>query len=296
MASRARAFAAGTVEPVTARPASTVVLLRDTADGPEAYVLRRRASMAFAAGMHAFPGGGVDARDAEHPLEAWAGPTPEEWGARLGCGAAAARGFVCAAVRETFEESGVLLASAPGAGPTPRSGVVDASGDEWEDARQALVERRLALTDLLSARGLVLRSDLLAAWAHWVTPRFEERRYDTWIFLALLPDGQEPRDVSGEADRTAWTRPCDAVAAARDGRLAMLPPTWITLEDLSAHGSAAEALAAAADRPLPTITPGWVDLGAEVRILLPGDPGFPGDDPGDPEALVDGRAGPEVTP
>jgi 8-oxo-dGTP pyrophosphatase MutT (NUDIX family) len=254
-----------------------VVLMRDSPSGLEAYVLRRRASMAFAAGMHAFPGGGVDPRDTEHPLESWAGPSAEEWGARLGCDAAAARGFVCAAVRETFEESGVLLAAAP----EGRGAVVDSSGPGWEEARRGLVDRRLALTDLLDDRGLVLRSDLLAAWAHWVTPRFEERRYDTWFFLAMVPPGQEPRDVSGEADRTAWTRPADAVAAARAGDLAMLPPTWATLEELAGFASAQEAFAAAAARGLPEITPGWVDLGEEVRVLVPGDPGFPGDDPGE---------------
>jgi 8-oxo-dGTP pyrophosphatase MutT (NUDIX family) len=253
-----------------------VVLLRDGASSLEAYVLRRRASMAFAAGMHAFPGGAVDPRDTEHPLESWAGPSPGEWGERLGCDPAAARGFVCAAVRETFEESGVLLASTPGDG----AAVVDASGPGWEEARQSLVDRRLALTDLLDGRGLVLRSDLLAAWAHWVTPRFEDRRYDTWFFLALLPAGQEPRDVSGEADRTAWNRPADAVAAARAGELAMLPPTWATLEELAGFASAEAAFAAAAGRDLPEVTPGWIDLGEEVRVVVPGDPGFPGDDPG----------------
>ena len=252
-----------------------MVLLRDGASGLEAYVLRRRASMAFAAGMHAFPGGAVDPRDTEHPLGSWAGPSPEEWGPRLGCDAAAARGFVCAAVRETFEESGVLLASTPDDG----AAVVDASGLGWEEARQSLVDRRLALTELLDGRGLVLRSDLLAAWAHWVTPRFEERRYDTWFFLALLPAGQEPRDVSGEADRTAWIRPDDAVAAARAGELAMLPPTWVTLEELAGFASAEAAFAAAAGRDLPEVTPAWVDLGDEVRVVVPGDPDFPGDDP-----------------
>ncbi|HEU4491281.1 MAG TPA: NUDIX hydrolase [Jiangellales bacterium] len=250
--------------------------MRDGASGLEAYVLRRRASMAFAAGMHAFPGGAVDPRDTEHPLGSWAGPSPADWGSRLGCDEAAARGFVCAAVRETFEESGVLLAAAPGDG----AAVVDASGPGWEEARQSLVDRRLALTDLLDDRGLVLRSDLLAAWAHWVTPRFEERRYDTWFFLALLPAGQEPRDVSGEADRTAWTRPDDAVSAARAGELAMLPPTWATLEELGGFPSADAAFAAAAGRDLPEVTPGWVDLGGEVRVVVPGDPDFPGDDPG----------------
>ena len=92
--------------------AATVVLLRDQAGGPpEVYLLRRHLGMAFAAGMYAFPGGTVDVRDSDREV-AWAGPTPAEWGRRLSCDEATARALVCAAVRETFEESGVLLAGA----------------------------------------------------------------------------------------------------------------------------------------------------------------------------------------
>ena len=97
--------------PVAARPASTVVLLRDGAAGLEAYVLRRRTSMAFAGGMHAFPGGVVDPRDTDEDTLRWLGPLPAEWALRLRTSEPAARGFVCAAVRETFEEAGVLLAA-----------------------------------------------------------------------------------------------------------------------------------------------------------------------------------------
>ena len=108
---QARAFAAGERTPAEPRDAATVVLMRPgtTATGPEVYLLRRQASMAFAAGMCVFPGGGVDPRDFDHAV-AWAGPAPAEWAERLGTDEATARALVCAAVRETFEESGVLLA------------------------------------------------------------------------------------------------------------------------------------------------------------------------------------------
>ena len=105
----ARAFSDGTREPAEPRNAATVVLLRGSAEGPEVYLLRRQTSMAFAAGMCVFPGGGVDPRDFDHEV-AWAGPGPDAWAARLGTDEATARALVCAAVRETFEESGVLLA------------------------------------------------------------------------------------------------------------------------------------------------------------------------------------------
>jgi len=252
------------------------MLLRDADAGLEVFVLRRRASMPFAAGMHAFPGGAVDPRDVDDDALGWRGPAPDEWATRLGVPEAAARGFVCAAVRETFEESGVLLASTVDGVPAMPSGL------DWEVARQSLVARELALSDLLASSGLVLRSDLLAPWAHWVTPRFEPRRYDTWFFLAALPEGQAALDVSGEADRVAWIHPSAAMAAAEAGEVAMLPPTWTVLEELTAHASVADALAAAHERVLDTVTPGWLDEGGSVHVLLPDDPRFPGDDPGEP--------------
>jgi 8-oxo-dGTP pyrophosphatase MutT (NUDIX family) len=273
---QARKFVAEGLAPVRARPASSVLLLRDSGTGLQVYLLRRRTSMAFAGGMHAFPGGAVDPRDGDDEELGWLGRPPSWWAGRLATSEAAARGFVCAAVRETFEESGVLLVTGEDGVPAVPA------GPGWETDRRALVERRLALSDLLDRRGLAIRSDLLAPWAHWVTPRFEPRRYDTWFFLAELPAGQRARDLSGEADEVAWMRPADAIAAAETGRVSMLPPTWSVLEDLVAYTTVAEALGAAEARPLATVTPGWVDHGGELHLLLPDDPGFPGDDPGFP--------------
>ncbi|MQA27194.1 MAG: NUDIX hydrolase, partial [Micromonosporaceae bacterium] len=236
----ARRFYAEGRTPVAPRRAATVVLLRDASAGLEAYLIRRVASMAFASGMHAFPGGGVDPRDASGEV-GWAGPSPSEWTARLGLeDDAAARAMVCAAVRETFEESGVLLA-----GADPQTVVGDVSGAEWETARQALVARELAFSEFLAERSLVLRSDLLAAWSRWITPDFEPRRYDTCFFLAALPAAQGARHVGGEADGVAWVRPSDAVERGQRGELAMLPPTLVTLAELSGERSVTAALHAA---------------------------------------------------
>ena len=181
---RIRALAAGELTPPVPRPAATVVLLRDTADGPQAYLLRRRTSMAFAGGMYAFPGGGVDPRDAEAGPR-WAGPSPRSGRGGSGCDPATARALVCAAVRETFEESGVLLAG-PDADTSSRH---QRRGLGAPTARRAGGPRAL-LRRVLPRRGLVLRSDLLGAWARWITPAFEDRRYDTWFFVAALPAGQ----------------------------------------------------------------------------------------------------------
>jgi 8-oxo-dGTP pyrophosphatase MutT (NUDIX family) len=207
--------------PVTPRTAATVLLLRPGAPRFEVYLQRRASTMAFAAGMYAFPGGSVDPRDSEISV-GWGGPTPDEWSDRLGLPVAAAQAVVCAAVREVFEECGVLLA-----GPDVSTVVGDVSGPEWETDRLALLAREVGLAELLTARGLVVRSDLLAPFGRWLTPIFEARRFDTYFFVARLPVAQVPRDVGGEADHTVWLTPEQSL------ELTMLPPTRYHLEQLA---------------------------------------------------------------
>ena len=260
----ARAFLTGDQTPATPRGASTVVLLRESDAGPpQVYLLRRHLGMAFAAGMYAFPGGTVDPRDSDRAV-AWAGPDPAEWGERLGCDEAVARSLVCAAVRETFEESGVLLA-----GATPDTVVGDTTGDDWERERAALVDRSLALAELLEQRSLVLRTDLLLAWAHWVTPEFEPRRYDTRFFVAAMPPGQRTRDVSGEADTVTWMTAADAVAGVDAGAMGMLPPTYIALREMAAYPTVAATLAAARRRVIRKVVPGVEIVGDDGFLTLP---------------------------
>jgi 8-oxo-dGTP pyrophosphatase MutT (NUDIX family) len=279
----AREYADGTRTPVEPRSAATVVLLRDGDGEPgglEVYLLRRHVGMEFAAGMCVFPGGGVDQRDADLPRALWAGPSPEEWAARLDCTPEQAVELVCAAVRETFEESGVLLA-----GTTEPDGAVvaDTTGDDWEADRLALESRTLALSDLLERRGLVLRSDLLAALGGWLTPVFEPRRYRTWFFVAMLPEGQRTRDVSTESDRVAWLPLREAIRAVDAGDMLMLPPTYATCCELFDARSSGEALGTAAALPWamvePTVDPAsdqlviperFVDLGQRVGRLVHG--------------------------
>lgn len=246
----AKLFLSGDRTPVTPKGASTVVLLRERDGGPQVYLLRRHLQMAFAAGMYAFPGGTVDPRDRDQAV-AWAGPSPAQWGERLTCDDAEARALVCAAVRETFEESGVLLA-----GPTDESLVSDTTGVDWERDRGALVDRSLSFADFLLQRGLVLRTDLLKPWAHWITPEFEPRRYDTRFFLAVMPEGQRTRDVSGEADKVTWMPPADAVVGVNEGTMSMLPPTYITVAELARFATIDHALEAAERRTITTVVPG----------------------------------------
>jgi 8-oxo-dGTP pyrophosphatase MutT (NUDIX family) len=234
------------------RDASTVVLLRDGDGSPgglEVYLLRRVDQMAFAGGFCVFPGGGVDQRDFDHEI-GWAGPTPAEWARLLDTTEPHARALVCAAVRETFEESGVLLA-----GPTPSTVVADTTGEDWEADRRALEARELPFTVFLQQRGLVVRSDLLAFWGSWITPVFEPRRYDTRFFVAALPEGQVTRDVSTESSHVLWKPVREVIADVDADRLAMLPPTYATCLELYDARSVASAMASAASRDRTPILP-----------------------------------------
>ncbi|MFI7577610.1 NUDIX hydrolase [Micromonospora sp. NPDC049497] len=245
----ARRFRAEGGTPAVPRVAATVLLLRPAPADFEVYLIRRVAAMAFG-GMYAFPGGGVDASDSQAHVD-WAGPDPAEWGARLGLSPEAAQAVVCAAAREVFEEAGVLLA-----GPDARTVVGDVSGDDWEAARVALERHEVGFADLLAQRGLTLRSDLLLPWSRWITPEFEPRRFDTYFFLALLPEGQRTRDVSREADRVLWARPADARDRAAAGELTMLPPTLVTLGQVAACGDLDGVAHAATTRDAATpVTP-----------------------------------------
>lgn len=238
----AATFADSGRSPAVPKLAATVILLRPAADPRggafEVYAVRRAATMAFAAGMYAFPGGGVDPSDSDAFID-WSGPGPREWAQRLALPPGAAQAVVCAAVRELFEEAGVLLA---GAGAEHVLG--DLSEPAWEAARADLEARRRSLTGWFGEAGLTLRADLLVPWVRWLTPEFEPRRYDTFFFLALLPESQQPREVGGEADHTLWITPADALA------LPMLPPTLHTLRELSRYADIGGLVAAAAGRDL----------------------------------------------
>ena len=242
--------------PVPVRDAATVALLRDAPAGPEVYLLRRVRGMAFAGGMHVFPGGAVDPADADAPELAWAGPSAAEWALAFRCDEPLARALVCAAVRETFEESGVLLA-----GPTADALLDDVSTDDWEADRVALEARTLSLSELLARRRLVLRADLLRPLAHWITPEAEARRFDTRFFAARVPAGQVCRVAGTEADSRLWVRPADALA---DG-LALMPPTRAVLEDLARFDDVAGSLAA--PRSIRTVLP-RVEVGADGVVRL----------------------------
>lgn len=250
--------------PVTPKDAATVVLLRDTDSGMKAFLLRRVVGMAFAGGMSVFPGGGVDRRDADTAV-AWTGPDAQWWASRFDCPVPLARALVCAAVRETFEESGVLLA-----GPDAQSVVSDTR--PYAAARKSLVDREFSLAQFLADAGLVLRADLLRPWANWITPAEEPRRYDTKFFIAALPAGQRADGSTSEADHAEWRRPADAIDMWKAGERGLLPPTWMTLADLAESTCVADAMTA--DRTISKIIPKVIRDGRILRPVLPGDPDY----------------------
>lgn len=224
-------------EQVPIRDAATVVLLRDGASGIEAWLLTRHAQMVFAAGMTVFPGGRVEPADAELPFTP-AGAAIAA--ARFDCDETTARALIGAAVRETFEETCVLLS-------TP---LADLSG-----ARADVELGRVSFGDLLRGNDLAVDAGVLAPWARWVTPIGEVRRYDTRFFVGAMPEEAEARDVTSEAVAASWVGVQDALDQAERGERGLLPPTLVTLASLLPFGSVADALAAAAEREIATVQP-----------------------------------------
>ncbi|MEO8888075.1 MAG: NUDIX hydrolase [Jatrophihabitantaceae bacterium] len=236
---------------VEVRDAATVVLLRDGASGIQAWLLTRVKQMVFAAGMSVFPGGRVDAADTDLPFASGAASAVA---ARFGCDDALARALLGAAVRETFEETGVLLT-------TP---VADLSV-----ARTDVEAGRVSFGDLLRTNELTIGAGVLHPWSRWVTPPGEVRRYDTRFFVGALPDGAEAQDVTSESSEASWVGVGDALEQAQRGERGLMPPTIMTLASLLPFPTVAEALAVADTRPLDPIQPKVRMDGERILAELP---------------------------
>jgi 8-oxo-dGTP pyrophosphatase MutT (NUDIX family) len=241
MADRALEIAAGRAQAVAPRDAATVILVRPGPDGPETFLLQRTQTLDFAPGACVFPGGSVDEADADPAIadRAWIGPSPAELGALLGIPAARAGSLIVAAVRETFEECGVLLATPAPGEPAPDRAALDQD-------QHALLTGSLSLGELLLRRRLLLRADLLTPWTRWITPEISPRRFDTWFFAAALPPGQLATltaAAAGESDAGHWWRPSAALDAARARTITVLPPTAVTLAELTGYQEVAVILA-----------------------------------------------------
>ena len=255
LVARARMLAqGGPWEPPPAVDATTIVLLRDGTAGLEVLLMRRPDSMAFAPGMHVFPGGRVDmAQDSRPPVHGTIPVGP-------GTDGDVARALIVAGVRETFEEAGVLLA-------VDRSGRPAAPDGDWARDRQ-LSESSAAFPAVLARRRLSIQADGLVPVAHWITPEVEARRYDTRFLVAALPSGQEVDAHATETDSAHWVVPAQALAEHWAGRLAMLPPTVAVLDGLAGQRSVGDALSWARTREVVPLMPRAQMSGADLQWVL----------------------------
>lgn len=278
------------------RPASTVVLARPAHTGFEIFLVRRHDAVAFMGGAHVFPGGRVDEADCiddpatcgdgvELAAAGLKGRAPEE-----------AVAFHVAAIRELFEEAGVLLARDAGASAAAAatSPVVHRDADVIRAWRRELLEGRMTIAGLARRERLRLALDALTPFAHWVTPALETRRFDTHFFFASVPPQQQAVHDDSENAEGLWIRPGDAIDAARRGDIALPPPTWTVLRALMPFTRIEEARSWARAQRSPRIEPRVAQRADGTRvIMLPGDPGCPAvegfDAPERRFILVDGR-------
>jgi len=256
---------------VAIRDAATVMLVRDAPD-LEVFMLRRNLRSDFVGGAYVFPGGGVDDDDRFSDLEAvCTGRSDADASAQLGV-ASGGLAFWVAAIRESFEEAGVLLAY-------DRDELVRFEDPEVVErfaGHRGEVDRGdRRLIEVCQSEGLRLAVDTMYYFSHWITPEGPTRRYDTRFFVARAPEAQVPLHDDHEVIANLWVRPSEALAAHRAGEFEMIFPTVRTLMALERFETADDLLAAAAAiSEVPTILPRIVQDDGGVRIVLPGDPGY----------------------
>ena len=242
-------------------------LLRDVDGGVEVLLLRRHRRSGFAADAWVFPGGVVDARDGADASDRLDGPAPAEWARRLGLDdAEEAAWYVAAAIREAFEETGILLAHADPGLPRPAN-----AAESLEVSRRALLNEVVDLRDVAVSNGVRLSGGDLIYIAHWITPEPEPRRYDTRFFAARAPHGVECVVHDAEMTDSVWLRPAEAVERFRRGEMKLLPPTVHTLQRLAAFPTWDALRAALADAPVPAILPRMQRHREGVAIVVPED-------------------------
>jgi 8-oxo-dGTP pyrophosphatase MutT (NUDIX family) len=237
------------ITPAEPRPAATVVLLRQGQRGPEVFLLRRNRSSGFVPGAYVFPGGRVDAGDAQPDLARLAIALPK----------APPAPFWMASIRETFEETGVLLAHFTGTTPTV------AELTHW---REALLQDEATLYEVLEALNGRLDFSGVAHFAHWITPVAEPRRFDTQFFIACLPSGAEATADAREMSDALWMAPVAALEQFRAARLPMVFPTVHTLETLAAFTTVEEAIQTLRARTVNTILPRLVRTDGGIGIVI----------------------------
>lgn len=259
---------------VPVRDAATVMLVRDGASGLEVFMLRRNPKSIFVGGAFVFPGGAVDDADRYDPdLETVVtGLSDEMASARLGI-ETGGLAFWVAAIRECFEEAGLLLAN-NGTNQTLRLEEPNMVS-KFSQYRLAVDSGATRLVDVCKAEELSLACDEIHYFSHWITPVGPPRRFDTRFFVARAPEGQIGTHDEYETVASLWIQPQDALDRAEAGELEMIQPTVRNLEAVARFDSADELMsAAAAMGSIPAILPRLVQEDGGVRILLPGDRGY----------------------
>jgi 8-oxo-dGTP pyrophosphatase MutT (NUDIX family) len=246
-----------------ALPSATILLLRDGSRGLEVFMVQRHHRIDFATGAMVFPGGKVDPADSDPALAPRCRGTealPE-----------AMRPFYVAAIRETFEESGVLLAR-----PSGEAALVGADRLARIEARHrdALNRDERTLPEIAEAEDLELALDLLVPFAHWITPTFMPKRFDTWFFLVPAPPDHVALHDGGESVDSHWVRPEDAVAQAERGERTIIFPTLMNVKKLGRSHRVADAMEAAARDRIVTVLPEVVKTDRGPMMRLPVDAGY----------------------
>jgi 8-oxo-dGTP pyrophosphatase MutT (NUDIX family) len=261
-------------EAIAPRLASTVLLLRDgvVPDGPgrgeiEVFMMVRHYEIDFNSGALVFPGGSVDKSD----QEIIARPEIHSGGEGLDAGALS---FRIAAIRETFEESGILLARSRGS-----HSLIDAkrAGEIEAAHRTALCEGKTTFAEVLADNGLSLTLDALVPYAHWITPEGMPKRFDTWFFLAAAPPEQVGAHDGRESTDSIWLSPREALAGGESGRFKLPFPTTRNLIKLGKQTSVSAALEDAKGKPIVTVMPVMTKLNGGRQLRIPRKAGYDGE-------------------
>jgi len=256
-------------ETVAPRPASTILLLRDNAASREieVFMMVRHYEIDFNSGALVFPGGSVDKGDNEIIAR------PDLYSGAEGLDAADLS-FRIAAIRETFEESGILLAR-----PKRSNALVDARQARQIEAahRTALCEGRTTFLNVLADHGMLLALDLLVPYAHWITPEGMPKRFDTWFFLAAAPPEQAGAHDGKESTDSIWVSPRDALAGGESGRFKLPFPTTRNLIRLGKQPGVKAALEDSRGKPIVTVMPVMTKLNGGRQLRIPLEAGYDGE-------------------
>ena len=262
-------------EPVAPRQAATVILLAPAGTGVRVLLMRRHGRQRFMARAMVFPGGALDPSDQDVELAAVSSLTGEAAAARiqeLSLAPEMALGLHFAAIRETFEEAGVLLAvTREGGAPDLKD--KQAAG-RFNAYRSQIHDGEIHLLDLARRENLKYRPERLIPFSRWITPEVESVRFDARFFLAELPATQVAHEDAVELTHSCWVTPAEALEKAETGEFELMPPTLVLLEELAGYADLGALFDAASRRTIRPMMPQFYQDDNEAMLLLPDDPDY----------------------